>query len=387
MRASASSPRRQQGEQHERLASPPVPGPAQGQPAAGQAAAGTRRDPAGRPAGLRVAGRARPRRPAHSAEPAPRPDQGPAAAAHSDHHLPVRAPVRRRGRAAGRPGPRRHQHVRRDARLGPGRTAGRRRRGPWWHKPMTLLAVLAGLLIGLSLGALGGGGSILTVPALVYLLGQSPPQATTASLLVVGIAAVVGAAAHARAGRVRLRTGAIFGVLGIAGSYAGSRASAAVPADVLLAGFGLLMLAVAAVMIARRRGQGPARRAAAPTGGTRHTILAAAAATGVGLITGFFGVRGGFVLVLGFDMPTAAGTSLVVIAVNSAAALAARAGHGSLTLNWALVGAFTAAAVIGVLAGGRLARRASPQPLSAAFTALIVAVAGYTLTRSLPALL
>jgi uncharacterized membrane protein YfcA len=258
---------------------------------------------------------------------------------------------------------------------------------------MTLLAVLAGLLIGLSLGALGGGGSILTVPAMVYLLGQSPHQATTASLLVVGIAAVVGAAAHARAGRVRLRTGAIFGVLGIAGSYAGSRASAAVPADVLLAGFGLLMLAVAAVMIARRRGQGPARRAAAPTGGTRHTILVAAAATGVGLITGFFGVGGGFVvvpalvLVLGFDMPTAAGTSLVVIAVNSAAALAARAGHGSLTLNWALVGAFTAAAVIGVLAGGRLAGRASPQRLSAAFTVLIVAVAGYTLTRSLPALL
>jgi uncharacterized membrane protein YfcA len=146
-------------------------------------------------------------------------------------------------------------------------------------------------------------------------------------------------------------------------------------------------------MIARRRGQGPARRAAAPTGGTRHTILAAAAATGVGLITGFFGVGGGFVvvpalvLVLGFDMPTAAGTSLVVIAVNSAAALAARAGHGSLTLNWALVGAFTAAAVIGVLAGGRLAGRASPQRLSAAFTVLIVAVAGYTLTRSLPALL
>src|ERR1019366_9469453 len=172
-----------------------------------------------------------------------------------------------------------------------------------------LLAVLAGLLVGLSLGALGGEGSILTVPAMVYLLGQSPHQATTASLLVVGIAAVVGAAAHGRAGRVRLRTGAIFGVLGIAGSYAGSRASGAVPTDVLLAGFGLLMLAVAAGMIARRRGQGPARPAA-PTGGTRHTILVAAAATGVGLITGFFGVGGGFVvvpalvLVLGFDMPT-----------------------------------------------------------------------------------
>jgi uncharacterized membrane protein YfcA len=76
------------------------------------------------------------------------------------------------------------------------------------------VAVTAGLLIGASLGALGGGGSILTVPALVYLLGQSPHQATTASLMVVGTAAIVGAVAHARAGRVRLRTGAVFGVLG-----------------------------------------------------------------------------------------------------------------------------------------------------------------------------
>ncbi|MGO9083412.1 MAG: TSUP family transporter [Streptosporangiaceae bacterium] len=94
---------------------------------------------------------------------------------------------------------------------------------------MIAVAVAAGLLIGLSLGALGGGGSILTVPALVYLLGQSPHQATSASLLVVGIAAVTGAIAHARAGRVRLRAGAIFGLLGIAGSYAGSLASTAVP--------------------------------------------------------------------------------------------------------------------------------------------------------------
>ena len=256
---------------------------------------------------------------------------------------------------------------------------------------MTLVAVLAGLLIGASLGALGGGGSILTVPALVYLLGQSPHQATTASLLVVGTAAIVGAVAHARAGRVRLRTGAVFGMLGIAGSYAGSLASAAVPANVLLAGFGLLMLVVAVVML-RRRGVAQPGRAAAVSAGTRHALLVAAAATGVGLITGFFGVGGGFVvvpalvLVLGFDMPTAAGTSLVVIAVNSAAALAARAGHGSLTLDWPLIGTFAAAAVTGVLAGGSLAGRASPQRLSAVFTVLVVLVAGYTLTRSLPGL-
>lgn len=256
---------------------------------------------------------------------------------------------------------------------------------------MTLIAVVAGLLIGASLGALGGGGSILTVPALVYLLGQSPHRATTASLMVVSAAAIVGAVTHARSGRVRLKTGATFGVLGIAGSYAGSLASAAVPANVLLAGFGALMLTVAAVMVLRRRGHAQPGRAAVSTG-TRHTIMVASAATGVGLITGFFGVGGGFVvvpalvLVLGFDMSTAAGTSLVVIAVNSAAALAARAGHGTLTLDWPLIGTFAAAAVIGALAGGSLAGRASPQRLSAAFTVLVILVAGYTLARSLPGL-
>lgn len=277
---------------------------------------------------------------------------------------------------------------------------------------MAALAIAAGLLIGLSLGALGGGGSILAVPALVYLLGQSPHQATTASLLVVGVAAVVGAITHARAGRVRLSQGAVFGALGIAGSYAGSRASAAVPANVLLAGFGVLMLAVAGAMIARRRAQARAaqasrrcfgavqprdagaghRDAGAGRRGGRHPLLVAGAATGVGLITGFFGVGGGFVivpalvLILGFDMPAAAGTSLVVIAIDSAAALTARAGHAALALNWALIGAFTAAAVAGALAGGLLAGRASPQRLGSAFTVLIVVVAGYTLARSLPGL-
>jgi uncharacterized membrane protein YfcA len=278
---------------------------------------------------------------------------------------------------------------------------------------MAALAVAAGLMIGLSLGALGGGGSILAVPALVYLLGQSPHQATTASLLVVGVAASAGAVTHARAGRVRLAEGAVFGILGIAGSYLGSRASTAVPASALLAGFGILMLAVAAAMIT---GQRPGRHAPGrhrdgahqppeprktrawtpgrgwvPRGG-RHPLLAAAAAITVGLITGFFGVGGGFVvvpalvLILGFDMPAAAGTSLVVIVINSAAALASRAADGGLHMNWVVVIGFTVAAVTGVLAGGRLAGRASPRHLNAAFTVLIVAVAGYTLARSLPAL-
>lgn len=254
---------------------------------------------------------------------------------------------------------------------------------------MALLAIAVGLLIGLSLGALGGGGSILAVPALVYLLGQSPHQATTASLLVVGIAAITGAIPHARAGRARVRTGVIFGLLGVAGSYAGSLASAAVPADALLAGFGMLMLIVAATMILRRRIPSLSRSPGHPREGARRVAVVAATATGVGVVTGFFGVGGGFVvvpalvLVLGFDVPAAAGTSLIVIAIDSAAALAARAGHALFALDWALVAAFTGAAMLGTLAGTRLAGRVSPERLSAAFTLLIIAVAGYTLARSL----
>jgi uncharacterized membrane protein YfcA len=257
---------------------------------------------------------------------------------------------------------------------------------------VVVLAITVGFVIGLSLGALGGGGSILTVPALVYLLGQSPHQATTASLLVVGIAAITGAITHARAGRARLKTGAVFGLLGIAGSYAGSLASAAVPASLLLAGFGVLMLTVAATMMLRRRMPGLSSRPGQSRPAGRRPAVVATTATGVGLITGFFGVGGGFIVVpalvlaLGFDMPTAAGTSLVVIAIDSAAALAARAGHTLFALHWALVAAFTGAAVLGTLAGTRLAGWASPQRLSAAFTLLIIAVAGYTLARSLLAL-
>ena len=123
---------------------------------------------------------------------------------------------------------------------------------------MLALALPIGLLIGLSLGALGGGGSILTVPALVYLLGQDTRTATTSSLIIVGITALSGMIAHHREGRVRVVQGVTFGVLGIAGSYVGSRLSVKVAPDVLLAAFSILMLVVAAAMLARsRRGTTP----------------------------------------------------------------------------------------------------------------------------------
>ena len=305
---------------------------------------------------------------------------------------------------------------------------------------MLAIAIPAGLLIGLSLGALGGGGSILTVPVLVYLLHQPPHAATAGSLIIVGITATAGMVAHHRAGRVRLAPGVAFGVLGVAGAYAGTRLSASIRPDLLLCLFAGLMLVAAAAMLRRRRGAAgqhvpaaasphapheaavpdnpggsssrggaitatldkpaAAVRAPAPSaawrrpGGTaavRQVLKVVVAATGVGLLTGFFGVGGGFVIVpvlvlaLGFEMPVAVGTSLLVIAINSAAALAARLG-GHVSLPWPLLGVFTAAALVGALAGNRLASRVDASRLTAAFTVLLVAVAAYSLVRSLPGL-
>ena len=116
---------------------------------------------------------------------------------------------------------------------------------------MTLLAIPLGVLIGLSLGALGGGGSILTVPALVYVLGLDPRDATTSSLIIVGITSLIALVPHARAGRVRFGQGLLFGALGTAGSFAGTTLSRSVAPSTLLLAFAALMLLVAALMLRR----------------------------------------------------------------------------------------------------------------------------------------
>lgn len=269
------------------------------------------------------------------------------------------------------------------------------------------LAIPIGLLIGLSMGALGGGGSILTVPALVYLLGQNTQAATTGSLLIVGITALAGMAVHHGAGQVRVSQGVVFGVLGIAGSYVGSQLSVRVAPDVLLAAFSVLILIVAAMMFTRSRrsrdglpdSAGLSGRNEVPIITLRPSFTCAwsralkvlITATAVGLLTGFFGVGGGFaavpalVLVLGATMPVAVGTSLLVIAINSASALASRVGHG-VDLDWTLLGVFTLAAIVGSLFGGRLSARVRPERLTAAFTVLLVLVGLYTAARSFPQL-
>jgi len=272
---------------------------------------------------------------------------------------------------------------------------------------MLALAIPIGLLIGLSLGALGGGGSILTVPALVYLLGQDTRAATTGSLLIVGVTALAGMVVHHLASRVRVAQGVVFGVLGIGGSYVGSLLSVRVAPAVLLASFSVLMLVVAAIMFVRsRRSKGGLPKGSGSTGQVEVPIITlrpsftcscprllkvVITASAVGLLTGFFGVGGGFavvpalVLVLGFTMPVAVGTSLLVIAINSASALVSRAGQG-VHLDWTLIGVFTLSAIAGSLFGGRLSARVRPERLTAAFTVLLVAVALYTAARSFPQL-
>jgi uncharacterized membrane protein YfcA len=268
------------------------------------------------------------------------------------------------------------------------------------------IALAAGALIGLSLGALGGGGSVLAVPVLVYGLGQSAAQATTGSLVVVGITSLAGAITAYRSGNALLTRGIAFGAVAIGGAAAGAKASVLVPEPALLAAFAALLLVVAAVMAARqirsRRGQ-PRPRAGSRFGDPiisfrpsiachcPRALKVLATATVVGLLTGFLGVGGGFlvvpalVLALGLPMAYAAGTSLVVITITSASALAVRAGAVTHPA-WALVAALTAAAVLGGWAGARLATRTDTRKLQAAFTVLLLLVAGYTASRALPAL-
>ena len=264
---------------------------------------------------------------------------------------------------------------------------------------MWVSVALAGLVIGLALGALGGGGSILTVPALVYLLGQSPAQATSGSLVIVGVSAALGMAAHARAGKVRLAHGFVFGLLGTAGSLAGSRLSAQVPSHVLLSTFAALLFLVAVLMLRRARTPQLSLDASvgSPSGASAWSWSVPAvarvvlAATAVGLLTGFFGVGGGFavvpalVLALGFEMPVAVGTSLLVIAINSATAFAARVQAG-VDLDWPMLAAVTALAVLGSVVGARRADRLDPRRLGRAFAVLLIVVGAYLALANVPQL-
>ena len=259
-----------------------------------------------------------------------------------------------------------------------------------------LLASPLGFLIGISLGALGGGGSILAVPALVYAAGQSPKHATTTSLVLVGLTALIGIAPHWRAGKVRFVAGTIFGLAGIGGSLLGSHWNAAADPNVLLLAFAGLMLVAAYGMWRRVHNAPPSvgRSVGAAAGtvvmptriDTNMVVKVILAGSVVGFLTGFFGVGGGFVIVpglvlaLGFTMPEAIGTSLLVITINSVVALSTRLQTGS--IEWGTVVPFSVASLLGVIVGSRLASTRDSSSLQRWFVALLVIVAGYTAVHS-----
>lgn len=232
-------------------------------------------------------------------------------------------------------------------------------------------ALLAGALVGAALGALGAGGSILTVPALIYLLGFDPASATTASLVIVIVTSVTALVAHARAGAVRWRAGLLFAAAGVLPAATAGALSARIPQAALTAMFAVLAAAAAVRML--RRG---APRACTTVSAARAT----GAGAGLGAVTGFLGVGGGFLAVpalvgvLAVPMGAAVGTSLLVIVTNAVVALAARA-HTASGLDWALIMPFLATAVLGAWDGRRLAARVSPATLQRVFGAVLLTVA------------
>lgn len=252
---------------------------------------------------------------------------------------------------------------------------------------MLVLTLAAALLIGLALGVLGGGGSILTVPILVYLAGMDAKQAIATSLFVVGATSAVGAIAHARAGRVRWRTALVFGAAAMAGAYGGGRLAEHIPAGWLLAAFGLMMIATAVAMIRGRRDRGGDHSSA----GEHHELpVAKVIAEGivVGAVTGLVGAGGGFLVVPalallgGLPMAVAVGTSLVVIAMKSFAGLA---GYLAVVeINWTLALAVTASAIVGSLVGGSVAGRIPDAVLRRGFGWFVVVMGGFVLVQQVP---
>ncbi|MFV2145142.1 sulfite exporter TauE/SafE family protein [Isoptericola sp. G70] len=248
----------------------------------------------------------------------------------------------------------------------------------------TVLVLLLAVVVGLSLGLLGGGGSILTVPLLTYVARFPPKEAIAASLLVVGVTSVASMLAHARRGNVRWRTGLIFGAAGMAGAFVGGLVGGQVPGTILMIAFAVMMIATAAAMLRGRR----TRPAPSRDAGGRPWLRIVVDGLVVGLVTGLVGAGGGFLVVpalallAGLPMAVAAGTSLLVIAMKSFAGLAGYLTTVSLDLG--LVAGVTAAAVVGSLIGARLTSRVPEAALRRGFGYFVLAMGVVVLGQELP---
>ncbi|MDQ1013950.1 sulfite exporter TauE/SafE family protein [Streptomyces afghaniensis] len=244
-----------------------------------------------------------------------------------------------------------------------------------------VLALIAGGVVGLALGALGGGGSVLAVPALIYLLGFTPAAATTAALLIVVATSLTALYGHARAGNVRWRTGALFAAAGLLPAAVAGALAGRLPQSLLTAAFAAVAAAAAVRMLR------PAQDLPARPQGVRPARVGGAGA-GLGALTGLLGVGGGFlavpalVTVLAFEMQAAIGTSLLVISANSLASLVTR-GATTAGVDWTVIAPFTGAAILGAWDGKRLATRISGTLLQRTFAVVLLAVAAFMLTDAL----
>ena len=247
-----------------------------------------------------------------------------------------------------------------------------------------ILGVALAVMIGLSLGLMGGGGSILTVPVLVYVLGFGAKESIAMSLAVVGTASLVGSVSQWRAGNVNLRVALPFGVFAMAGAFLGAKLAAFLDGPVQLTLFSGVMLTAAVRMFRQRDGvlvQGE-RTAPRPL----PLLATAIVGVGVGILTGLVGVGGGFlivpalVLLASMPMKQAVGTSLLVIAMNSVSGLAGYLGQ--VEVDWAFVGLFTAASIVGILLGTWLLRFVPQHALQRAFAVFLVVMGSFILDQN-----
>ncbi len=244
-----------------------------------------------------------------------------------------------------------------------------------------------GAVVGLAMGAVGGGGSLIAIPILVYLVDQEPRAAQGTALVIVIAAAAVAAVSYLSADAVRWRAGIAFGLAAGVSAFAGSLLSRELNPDVLLLAFSPVMVAGAIAMLSgRARGAGGFRpwRYGVDVPEVARVI---ALGLGIGWIIGLFGVGGGFVivpalvLVLGLSMTEAVGTSLLVLVIASLFALGDRIDTGD--VDWAVAAPFAAAAVAVSIAGRSLAEQISTRRLALSFAAVLLAAAAYTAVRSL----
>ena len=247
--------------------------------------------------------------------------------------------------------------------------------------------LIAGLaltgLVGSSLGLLGAGGSIIMLPVLVYVIGVEPHAAVPLSLAIVGTTSLLGVAVRSKGSEIDWRTALIFGGAALGGSYLGSRLTALVPGSVLLLSFGLLLVVVGYRMWRELDVSDDTMRT------RRRPSLMLAAGSFVGLLTGFLGVGGGFLIVPalakvgGLGMRQAIASSLVVIAMSSVAGLAAHLAHGN-TVSVGLAVALTIAALVGMAAGIQGARHVSSENLRRGFAGFVISVGSALIVVNTP---